>query len=357
MRIGIDAGMLGITDERLQVGVWRVAKELLIQLGKIDETNSYILYSFAPIPKQVMNEFGHAMVNRVLSPSIGWMQVRLPLELFLRPVDVFIGLSQALPRTTAKTIGFVYDLGFLKHPDLYPDSAEKLVRQSEHLASAAGTIVTISEAIKQEIVKVYEFPASRIHVASPSVGKEFISSGSKYVHPRPYFLCVGSFKRGKNIPTLIQAFAKYLRLEKKPTDLILVGSSYWQDPQIVEAIQSEKIGDRVIVKGYVKDADLAPLYRGALAFVCPSLVEGFGIPFVEAMASGTPVIGSSIPVLNEVVGDAGVLVNPHDTDALASAMRKVANGKIYREQLVKKGKAKAKQYSWQKMAKIVYDLL
>ena len=217
--------------------------------------------------------------------------------------------------------------------------------------------MTISEAIKQEVVKVYEFPANRIHVANPSISEEFISTGSKYVHSRPYFLSVGSFKRGKNIPTLIQAFATYLRLEKKPTDLILVGSSYWQDPKIVETIKEERVSDHVIIKGYVKDADLAPLYRGSLAFVCPSLVEGFGIPFVEAMASGTPVIGSSIPVLNEVVGDAGILVDPYDTHALADVMRKVANGKILREQLVKKGKAKAKLYSWQKMAKIVYDLL
>ncbi len=357
MRIGVDAGMLGISDERLQVGVWRVAKELLIQLGKIDETNSYTLYSFAPIPKQVMNEFGHSMVNRVLSPSFGWMQVLLPLELFLRPVDVFLGLSQALPRTTAKTIGFVYDLGFLKHPDLYPDSAEKLVHQSERLASTAGTIVTISEAIKQEIVKVYEFPANRIHVANPSVAKEFISTGVKYIHPRPYFLCVGSFKRGKNIATLIRAFSQFLKSTPTPIDLMLVGSSYWQDPQIVEAIQSEKIADHVIVKGYVKDADLAPLYRGALAFVCPSLVEGFGIPFVEAMASGTPVIGSSIPVLKEVVGEAGILIDPHNINGLALAMKRIVSGKVLREQLVKKGMARVKRYSWQKMAKIVYDLL
>ena len=137
--------------------------------------------------------------------------------------------------------------------------------------------------------------------------------GKPYIHPNPYFLCVGSFKRGKNIPTLIRAFGTFTRHTKTPTDLILVGSSYWQDPAIVDAIQSEKIGDHVIIKGYVKDKDLAPLYRGAIAFVCPSLVEGFGIPFTEAMASGIPVIGSSIPVLKEVVGDAGVLVDPHDT--------------------------------------------
>lgn len=357
MKIGVDAGMLGITDERLKVGVWRVAKELLTQLGKMDTVNSYILYSFHPIPKEVMKLFGNSMVNRVLKPSFGWMHVRLPIELLLRPVDVFIGLSQALPRTSAKTIGFVYDVGFLKHPDLYPDSSDKLIRQSEHLASTAGTIVTISEAIKQEVVKVYEFPANRIHVAHPGVSEEFISAGSKYVHPRPYFLSVGAFKRGKNIPTLIRAFAAYLRRTKNPTDLILVGSSYWQDPSIVEIIQSQGVSDHVIIKGYVSDTDLVPLYRGALAFVCPSLVEGFGIPFVEAMASGTPVIGSSIPALNEVVGDAGVLVDPNDPSEIAKAMEKVVSGKTLQESLIKKGKAKAKQYSWQKMAKIVYDLL
>lgn len=357
MKIGVDAGMLGVTDERLHVGVWRVAKELLTQLGHMDKVNTYILYSFRPIPKVVMKLFGSLMVNSVLSPSVGWMQVRLPIELFLRPVDVFIGLSQALPRVSTKTIGFVYDVGFLAHPNLYPDSSEKLIHQSEHLARTAGAIVTISEAIKEEIEKVYEFPAGCIHVATPSVGEGFSLTGDIYAHPRPYFLCVGSFKRGKNIPTLIRAFSHFLKSTKMPTDLILVGSSYWQDPQIVRTIQEEKIEDHVIIKGYVKDAELAMLYRGAVAFVCPSLVEGFGIPFVEAMASGIPVIGSSIPVLKEIVGDAGLLVDPQDSDALAMAMEKVATGKTLRETLIKKGNAKAKQYSWQKMAKIVYDLL
>lgn len=357
MKIGVDAGMLGIKDERLKVGVWRVAKELLTQLGNIDKINTYILYSFHPIPMQVMKLFGNSMVNRVLSPSFGWMQVRLPIELYMHPVDVFIGLSQALPKTNAKTIGVVYDLGFVKHPDFYPDSALKLVRQTEYLTSHSDAIVTISESIKGEIVTFCDYPESRIHVASPSIGETFTETGHKYVHTRPYFLCVGSLKRGKNIPTLIRAFSRFLEITRKSIDLILVGSMYWQDTKIVETILSEKIGDHVIIKGYVKDGELASLYRGAVAFVCPSIIEGFGIPFVEAMASGIPVIGSSIPVLKEVVGDAGILVEPHDSDALAMAMEKVATGKTLRETLIKKGKVKAKQYSWQKMAKTVYDLL
>ena len=152
MKIGVDAGMLGITDERLQVGVWRVAKELLTQLGRMDKVNTYVLYSFRPIPKDVMQSFGHAMTNRVLSPSLGWMQVRLPIELLLRPVDVFLGLSQALPMTATKTIGVVYDLGFLKHPALYPNSAAKLVSQTQYLTRTADAIMTISEAIKKKLV-------------------------------------------------------------------------------------------------------------------------------------------------------------------------------------------------------------
>ncbi len=357
MNIGVDAGMLGVNDERLNVGVWRFANELLTQLGKMDKINSYILYSFHPIPTQVMQLFGNSMVNRVLSPSFGWMQARLPIELYMHPVDVFIGLSQALPKTNAKTIGVVYDLGFTTHADFYRDSALKLVKQTEHLTASSDAIVTISESIKREIVASYEYPENRIHVAYPSMGEAFTSIGSKYVSTRPYFLCVGSLKRGKNISTLIRAFSRFVKSTKTPIDLILVGSSYWQDAEIVETILSEKIGDHVIIKGYVKDAALACLYRGALAFVCPSIIEGFGIPFVEAMASGIPVIGSSIPVLKEVVGDAGILVEPHDSDALAMAMEKVATGKTLRETLIKKGKVKAKQYSWQKMAKTVYDLL
>lgn len=357
MKIGVDAGMLGITDERLQVGVWRVAKELLTQLGKIDQVNSYILYSFHPIPKQVMKLFGTSMVNCVLSPSLGWMQIRLPLELMMHPVDVFLGLSQALPRTHAKTIGFVYDLGFITNPELYPDSKGKLKRQTNDLANSADALVTISTSMKREIVNQYAYPESRIHIAYPSIAQAFTLTGVRYMHPRPYFLCVGSFKRGKNIPTLIRAFSRYLISVGKPVDLLLVGSSYWQDPEIVETILSEHVGDHVIIKGYIKDDELATLYRGAIAFVCPSFIEGFGIPFIEAMASGIPVIGSSIPTLVEVVGDAGIFVDPNNVDELSLAMEKITNGKTLREKLVKNGKKRVKSYSGSDMVKTVLSLL
>src|SRR5512135_3099950 len=111
MKIGVDAGTLSITDERLKVGVYKVVCNLLRFLGKADKENTYLLYSFDPIDRGVMKQFGARMENRVLHPKRGWSTIRLPLELRMKPVDLFLGLAQTIPSTSKRNIGFVYDVG------------------------------------------------------------------------------------------------------------------------------------------------------------------------------------------------------------------------------------------------------
>src|SRR3972149_3375119 len=133
MKIGVDGGALSITDDRLKVGVYRVVYNLLRELGKINTENTYYIYSFIPIEREVMKQFGPRMINKVLRPQKGWFSLRLPLELSLNPVDLFLGTSQAVPSSTSHNIGFIYDLGFLYYPDAYPGSYEKLKKQTREL--------------------------------------------------------------------------------------------------------------------------------------------------------------------------------------------------------------------------------
>lgn len=345
MNIGVDAGALSVTDERLKVGVYRVVVNLLIELGKQDKENSYRLYSFRPLEQGMMRDFGNRMTNVVL-PQIGWFRLWLPLELQRNPVDCLLGLSQALPSFTPKNpIGFIYDLGFLHFPQAYPGSYESLKKQTENVVKRANKIVTISQATARDLIKFYGVDKNKLTVSYPGVSNQFTAKGKPYKSPRPYFLFVGALKRGKNIPTLLEAFAKFSSTSKILYDLYLVGGNYWFDPEIDETLNRLSIGKRVKFLGVVSDEKLATLYRGATALVMPSLWEGFCLPVVEAMASGCPVIASNIGALPEIIGDAGILVDPLDMDGFVKAMQQKIQGT--------KGIIRSKAFSWPAMAKAV----
>ncbi|KKR79053.1 MAG: Glycosyltransferase, group 1 family protein, partial [Microgenomates group bacterium GW2011_GWB1_40_9] len=256
MVIGVDAGAISSQDERLNVGVHRVTRELLKHLSSIDTSNTYRLYSFSPIPKDTMKEFRANMINISLTPSTGYMKLRLPIELALHPVDMFLGLSQALPLGVRNAIGFIYDLGFL----------HQLVARSEH-------IVTISNASKQDIVQTYGMKSEDITVAYPGVSEVFQNNKAKAVNKNPYFLIVGLLKPGKNIPVAIAAFTRLLKQVGRPYDLIIIGGG------IGLSFTSQK---GVHFLGYVPDKELAKWYKGATALLALSETEGFCLPAVEA---------------------------------------------------------------------------
>ncbi len=337
MNIGVDAGALSITDDRLKVGVYRVVVNLLIELGKQDKTNTYRLYSFRPLEQGMMRDFGSRMTNVVL-PQKGWFRFWLPLELQRNPVDVFLGLSQALPFSTNYSIGFVYDVGFLRFPEAYPGSYESLKKQTESLVKQANKIITISQTTAQDLVKFFGVDKNKLTVAYPGVSKLLTARGKKFKSPRPYFLFVGALNRGKNIPTLLKAFALFNTKTKEQYDLLLIGGDYWFDTDIVPAAHVKRLG-------YVPDDELANYYRGAKALVMPSLWEGFCLPVVEAMASGCPVIVSRAGALPEIVGNAGILVDPMDVEGFANAMQEKISGA--------KGIVRSKVYSWERMAQSV----
>lgn len=345
MIIGVDAGALSVTDDRLKVGVYRVVFNLLKELGCLDKKNTYRLYSFLPIEEGILNDLGQSMTNVVL-PQKGWFKIWLPLELRRRPPDVFLGLSQALPSFAKRTIGFIYDLGFLHYPKAYPDSLIKLKKQTEDLVKCADHLIVISQAVADDVKKQYKVDSL---VSYPGVDARFKQTGEKYNSKNPYFLFVGALKRGKNVPTLLRAFVEFLKTSRKKYDLLLIGGDYWFDPAIVPT-------NRVKRLGFVPDADLPKYYRGAVALVVPSIWEGFCLPVVEAMACCCPVIASSAGALPEITRSAGILVDPLDTESLANAMRQISTNIALRKTLAGRGKLRAKQFSWSKMAKSITSL-
>ncbi|MFZ5845238.1 MAG: glycosyltransferase family 4 protein [Patescibacteria group bacterium] len=356
MIIGVDAGMLGVTDRRLKVGVWRVAVNLLKELGRLDRQNTYRLYGFAPIEPELLASFGPRMKNIVLHPTRGWFTLRLPLELKLRSVDIFLGLSQALPPRWQKNIGFVYDLGFLHSPKAYLGSQKRLARQTQDLIKRADKIVTISQSSKEDLVKQYRLNPELISVAYPGVDSRFTAQGERFKSGNPYFLFVGALKPGKNLPTALRALAQLLK-KGASYEFLVVGGDYWLDPEIKTVLKELNLIKQVHLLGYVPDSDLPKYYRGAMALIVPSLWEGFCLPVAEAMACGCPIISANTSVFPEIVGSGGLLVDPRDISALAQAMEKLATTAKLRQELSSKALKSAKRFRWPPFAQTVYELL
>jgi len=356
MVIGVDAGAICETDDRLKVGVYRVTHELLNHLAVLDTVNSYRLYSFAPIPRDIMVKFGNRMVNVALTPSVGYMRVRLPLHLRLHPNDLFLGVSQAVPIGVKHAIGFVYDLGFLVAPQEYGDSADRLKKQTEDTIYRSSHIITISETVKKDIISTYHIDASRISVCLPGIADMFLSPGEESHHPHPYFLSVGLLKPSKHLPTAIRAFAEFLVRVKKPYDFVIIGGDTGLDPDIKKTIHELHLEKRVHLMGYLSDTEVGRWYRGAEALVALSTHEGFCLPAAESMACGTPVIYADRGALPEIVDDAGIAVTTTNPETIIDAFERMTQPAMRKEKQ-KIAYIQAKKYRWETFAESVLQAI
>ncbi len=357
MIIGVDAGALSVTDERLKVGVYRVTYNVLKELAAIDKKNAYRLYSFRPIDSEVMAAFGQRMNNVVLWPARGWFSVRLPLELAFHPVDVFLGFSQAIPATSAYTIGYIHDLAFLHFPDMYPESLRKLKAQTDRIIRRANAIITVSHATKEDILRTYPSYTKDIAVAHSGVDARFTPNGPRINGNHPYVLFVGSLKKQKNIPGILRAFSLFLKKSRVVHDLYIVGGDYWKDTEIDLTLDALNLGNRVKMLGFVPDETLPSYYRGAVCLVTPSLWEGFCLPAIEAAACGCPVVGATNSAFLEIVADTGLLVNPNDVEQIAHSMYDMATKARVRRQCIARGLKRSRRFRWVECAKIVYHAI
>lgn len=357
MVIGVDAGALSITDNRLKVGVFKVIDRLLKELSQINSEHTYRLYSFQPIANDVIQQYSLQMTNLVLKPSFGWFDIRLPLSLLFHPVDLFLGVSQAVPFAAGRSIVFIYDLGFLHYPAAYPGSATGLKKRTQEAVNRSKHIITISEASKKDIIAKYSINPDKITVAYPGIDDYFTKGGEMFTPIRPYLLHVGSLKPGKNIPLLIHAFSHYVMQTKRDIDLYLIGGDYWLDTNILPAITACGLEERVRLLGVVPDALLPMYYRGASAFVSMSLSEGFCLPVLEAMACGVPVVASNVGSLPELAPEPELLCDPRDIVSFSKNLTRLFDDPELRALVKAKGIGKATTYSWKAFAETVYGVI
>ena len=246
----------------------------------------------------------------------------------------------------------IHDMGLEVLPDAHP-LAKRLYtkRLIPRVARKARLIITNSEYSKWEIIRHLGIPEHRIRVTPLAASPEFRPVAAHPAHP--YFLYVGNLEPRKNLERLIEAFG---RLHGKEHQLIIVGNRWYQGGVAERKARSLGLNGRVKFLGYVPRSDLPEIFSGATALVYPSLLEGFGLPIIEAMACGTPVITSNNSSMREVAGDAAALVDPRNVREIAEAMARVAEDSSLRAQLSQKGLKRASEFSWKKTAELTLEV-
>jgi len=356
MIVGIDASRI---TENEKAGVGNYTYHLLKALEKIDKKNRYVLY-FNKIPTKFEISQSNFSTKVISSPRF-WTQGRLALECLIHPPDILFVPAHTIPvlrRPSLKTVVTVHDLGaeFLAEYHKWPQKIY-LNWSTEYIAKHATHIIAVSNHTKRDLMRTLKAPARQISVVYEGVD-------SKFFYPRPdweikqvkanygvgrgYFLYVGTIQPRKNLVRLIEAFSKS---GVENTDLVLAGSSGWLDEEIYKLPEKLSISKYVRFLGYVTDEDLPALYSGAVGLVFPSLYEGFGLPILEAFACGCPVLTSKIGAMAEVAGDAALLVDPYNKDEIAAGLKKLVSDRNFREDLIKKGSERVKEFSWEKVAK------
>lgn len=246
-----------------------------------------------------------------------------------------------------KEIFFVYDLTWLTvqkaHPCFRVLIFKVLFRKT---IKSCYKIVVISQSTKLDLMKYYRVPENKISVIYPSFSEtNIVEQKPKIQIKKPYILYLGTLEPRKNIPFIIKAFKKVGEDLKIPHKLIIAGKKGWGFKEIFDTVHKLNLEKEVIFTGYVSDAEKKYLYKHAELFIYPSLYEGFGIPPLEAMYYGCPVITSNISSLPEVVGDAGLMIDPYNIKTLISAIIKVINNEKLRKEMIGKGFKQAKKFN------------
>ncbi|MBU2568275.1 MAG: glycosyltransferase family 4 protein, partial [Elusimicrobia bacterium] len=255
-------------------------------------------------------------------------------------------------------VSVVYDIttmkydGYKEHREIFDLRLKNTIKRSKYL-------ISISEYTKNDLCKYYDVQPDRIVVIPLAADEIFnmiedkeriIAVLRKYKIDERYILYVGNLGPHKNLHRLVNVFEKLKRVHGIPHKLVLCGKKYWGQ-EIIETIHRLNLQEEILVLDYIPDEDLPYIYSGAEMFVFISLYEGFGLPVVEAMACGVPVIASNTTSIPEVVGDAGILVNPLNEEEILTAILKVLNDRQLKKELGLKGINRAKTFSWEKTAR------
>ncbi len=293
-----------------------------------------------------------------------WFELLLPLYLWKYKIDVFYsGDGYMSLNTKVPTIMVMHDLAYLHYPEYISKSIQKYYQKNvPKFLTASFSIITVSEFVKKDIIFHFDIAEEKIHVVYNAVRNNGYQFNDDRINQNvlnvatgtPYFIYVGSLHPRKNIARLIQAFNQFNENQESKYKLVLAGRMAWKTNEIKNEIQKS---DAIIYLGMVTDEEKEILIKKAIALVYVSVFEGFGIPILEAMQMGTPVITSSVSSMPEVAGGAALLTDPENTEAISDSLQLMADDVSFRKGLIIKGKKRAIDFNWQDSSKKIYSLL
>ena len=290
-----------------------------------------------------------------------WMQLVAPLLLAQLRIQVahftngFIPLIQRIP-----TVVTIHDMTLRQFPHLHPPRRRLTRALVEVAARKADAVVTVSESARQDILRITGIPADKVHVIAEAAAPAFLpiddhnklsTVRKRYGLPERFVLFVGTIEPRKNLPRLIQAYGKLRAAGGLPHKLVCVGPYGWGYQAVRRMVEDLGLQDDVLLTGYVPFQDLAAIYNLSEIFVFPSLYEGFGLPVLEAMACGIPVITAANSSLTEVAGECAELVDPGKIDSIAEALHRLAAQPERRKELSALGLSRIGRFSWKRAAR------
>jgi glycosyltransferase involved in cell wall biosynthesis len=359
MRIGIDAT---VSAQTRIVGISRFIVNLVANLADVDPEGQYYLFYRPRALKRP---------QCIWRPANARFHIRILQEPFnrrlFRSLDVFHATYQRLPayRDVVPYLGSLHDIFYLSQPEMGSQrTRERWKARYRDVAERSRLVMTLSEFSKGEIIRLLDVPADKVRVVPLAAGPGYVPRDARsvaavrqrYGLEQPYILYGGGFGRRKNVVGALRAFAR--ALPRLPEDLCFAisGTGGPMEGEARAFVQSAALAARVRFLGFVADADYPGLMTGSVLYFFPSLLEGFGLPALEAMACGAPVVTASTTSLPEVCGDAAVLVDPSDDAPMAEALVEVVRNETLRTALRQKGLDRAQLFTWRRVAEMMVGL-
>lgn len=360
LTIGIDASRAATKQP---TGTERYSRRIIEEVTRQGARHRFRLYlntsTPLPLPMRACDQ------QRLIPWPRVWTHTRLSAEMLTHPVDVLFIPAHVVPLAHPHaTVVTIHDLGYLHEPDMHGRRSRAYLDWSTRWSvRAASRIIAVSDSTRADLVERYRVPEENIAVVYHGIDEQFQPAPDDQIQlaraqlgiQGDYVLYVGTLQPRKNLARLIAAF-DLLAEQHHDLSLVLVGKWGWLPDSINQALADARNAQRILLAGHVPDELLPALYSGARVFALPSLFEGFGLPALEAMRCGTPVVVSNRGALPEVTGDAAEIVDPLDIEAIADGLRRALQADV-RAQMIPRGLDRAAQFQWQHSGRQTLEVL
>jgi glycosyltransferase involved in cell wall biosynthesis len=367
MRIAIDA--TSIPPKPAGAGVYAI--ELVRGLAQRDDRrDGYAVFARGRWFDELLATKSNWRIERMPVPSrvrrLAWEQLELSGALTRLRIDVLHSTHHTLPLrpTSARRVVTIHDVTFLRIPQRYPVARRIYMQTTTRFAvRVADAIIVPSQAVRDDVMPLLRVRQDKLHIVYEAAGPQYapmdreraFATARRYGLEPPYILSVGSLEPGKNRARLIRALHQ-LRGEGVAHQLAVVGQPAWKHEHDASLVRQLGMDRQVRFLGYVPDVDMPALYNAAAVFAFPSLYEGFGLPVIEAMACGIPVLTSNVSATAEVAGEAALLVDPHSTAEIRDGLARLIADADLRDSLAFRGLARAAEFSWRRAAEETHAL-